>query len=350
MKGSRNACLAVAWAVSALAIFCPIHLCGQSTFGTILGSVVDEKAAVIPGVEVVLTHQDTNVQRRATSNEVGRFEFLDLVAGAYRLEARQDGFKAFVQKDIGLSTRQTIRVDALMEVGAVTETVTVKATAGLIATETASVTGIVAGGEVFFLSPNSTSQRPWELMRLDPLVQNTNSATRFSMGGAYFNQSEFQIDGISAPLGTGQVASSMVMSSEALQEVSIQAVNNQAEYASPGVFQQISKGGANTVVDSRWSASRMLQLRRNGVVLAGVLGRNGVCRMQQGMKSLSNRSSGRLGDSSNHRGESRKRVGAALRFGALRNLTGNHRWPECPFRSIVGGLNGRVVEESQDPA
>jgi len=245
MKSSKNAWLAVAWVVSALAIFYPIHLSGQSTFGTILGNVVDQKAAVIPGVEVVLTHQDTNVQRRATSNEVGRFEFLDLVAGAYKLEARQDGFKTFVQKDIQLSARQTIRVDALMEVGAVTETVTVKGTPGLIATETASVTGIVSGGEVFFLSPNSTSQRPWELMRLDPLVQNTTSATRFSMGGAYVNQSEFQVDGISAPLGSGQAANSMVMSSEALQEVSIQAVNNQAEYASPGVFQQISKGGGN---------------------------------------------------------------------------------------------------------
>jgi hypothetical protein len=40
-----------------------------------------------------------------------------------------------------------------------------------------------------------------------------------------------------------------------------------------------------------------------------------------------------LGYGSNHRGESRKRVGAALRFGALRNLTGDHRWSECPFRS-----------------
>ena len=72
--------------------------------------------------------------------------------------------------------------------------------------------------------------------------------------------------------------------------------------------------------------------------------------MQQGMKSLSNRSIGLLGYGSNHGGESRKRVGAALRLGALRNFTGDHRWPECPFRSIVGGLDSRVEEESQDLA
>jgi hypothetical protein len=43
--------------------------------------------------------------------------------------------------------------------------------------------------------------------------------------------------------------------------------------------------------------------------------------------------------------KARKCVGAALSFGTLRNLTGDHRWPECPFRSIVGGLDSRVVEE-----
>src|SRR5450756_1196971 len=72
--------------------------------------------------------------------------------------------------------------------------------------------------------------------------------------------------------------------------------------------------------------------------------------MQQGMKSLGNRSRQLLGYGSNHRGEGRKRFGAALRFGTLRNFAGDHRGPECPLGSIVGGLNGRVVEESQDPA
>jgi len=65
------------------------------------------------------------------------------------------------------------------------------------------------------------------------------------MAGAYFNQAEYQIDGISVPLGTGSLAGSMVMSSEALAEVKILAVNNNAEYASPGVYEQISKGGTN---------------------------------------------------------------------------------------------------------
>ena len=91
----------------------------------------------------------------------------------------------------------------------------------------------------------------------------------------------------------------------------------------------------------------MLQLRRKGIGLARVLGRGGAGGMQQGVQSLGNRSIGLLRDGSNHRGESRKRVGATFGFRTLRNFTRDHRGPERPFRSIVGGLNGRVAEESQ---
>jgi hypothetical protein len=247
MEKSRNRSFVVALSLLVLGLAASSGqlLYGQSTFGSVLGNVMDVNRAVIPGVPVTLTNQNTNVTRKATTNEAGIFEFLDLVPGVYRLEANKEGFKTFVKGDIELTARQIIRINPVMELGTLTETVTVEATPGLIATETSTVSGTVQGGEAFFLSPNSTTQRPWALMRLDPLVQNTNSSTRFTMAGAYYSQSEFQIDGISAPLGSGRLATSMVMSSEALQEVSIQAVNNKAEYASPGVFQQISKGGTN---------------------------------------------------------------------------------------------------------
>lgn len=221
------------------------RLYGQSTFGAILGNVTDQKGLVAPGIEVRLTNQSTNITHSSLTSELGAYEFLNLIPGIYRVEAKREGFKSFAKGDIELTARQTIRVDMVMEVGALSATVTVEATPGLIDTETSSLKGTVAGGEVHFLSPTTDSQRPWTLMRLNPLVQNTNSGTRFSMGGAYYNQAEFQIDGISAPLGAGGPAGSALMSSEAVQEVAILAVNNSAEYASPGIFQQISKGGGN---------------------------------------------------------------------------------------------------------
>jgi len=229
----------------ALAGGCGLPLWGQSTFGTILGSVLDAKGGAIPGVEITLTDEGTNVVRTTKTNEAGIFEFVDLVAGFYRLEVRQEGFKTFVQEGIELSSRQTIRIDPVMDLGAVVETVTVRPVPGLIETETGAISATVLGGMPFFLSPSTISQRPWDQMRLDPLVQSTSSATRFTMAGLYHSQSEFQVDGIIVPLGAGGWAGSMTMSSEAIAEMKILAVNNSAEYASPAVTLQISKYGIN---------------------------------------------------------------------------------------------------------
>jgi len=219
----------------------------QSTFGSILGAVTDPNGALVPAAQVTLTHQETSIIRQATTNQAGLYEFPNLVAGTYRLQVRREGFKAFVKADIAVGSRQSVRVDAVMELGTITETVTVTSTPGLIETDTAALSGTVAGGEVHFLSPTMESQRPWTLIRLNPLVQNTNSGTRFSMGGAYFNQAELRIDGITSPLGAGGPAGSNHMTAESVAEVKILAVNNSAEFASPGVLQQVSKGGGNAV-------------------------------------------------------------------------------------------------------
>ncbi len=244
----KHSCLKVlALGVLLLAAWAGSPLWAQSTFGTILGSVTDPNGAVMPGAQVTLTHQETNIARQATANEAGLYEFPSLVAGTYRLQVNRDGFKAFVKADIALGSRQTVRLDAAMQLGALTETVTVTSTPGLLETDTSSLGASIAGGEVHFLSPTTDSQRPWTLMRLNPLVQNTASGTRFSIGGAYPSQSEFQVDGITSPIGSGSPSASTLMSAEGVQEVRVLGGNNSAEYASPAVYQQISKSGGNAL-------------------------------------------------------------------------------------------------------
>jgi len=241
--------LPTAWICVALAALCLLEPAAQaqSTFGAILGTVTDQQGGSITGVDVTLTHQETNIVRNGTTNEQGNYEFLNLIPGTYQVRAARTGFKTFVKGDIELGARQTVRVDAVMEVGATTETVTVTATPGLIETETSSLGGAIAGGEVHFLSPTTDSQRPWTLMRMNALVANTASGTRFSIGGAYHNQSEFQVDGITSPLGGGGPGASTLMTAEGVQEVRVLGGNNSAEYTSPAVFQQISKSGGNAL-------------------------------------------------------------------------------------------------------
>lgn len=237
------------WVVLVLAGICllPQAAQAQSTFGSVLGTVIDQQGRSIPGADVTLTHQETNIVRNGSTSEQGNYEFLNLVPGTYQVRASRTGFKTFVKGDIEVGSRQAVRVDAVLEVGATTETVTVVATPGLLETETSSLSGSIAGGEIHFLSPTTDSQRPWTLMRLNPLVQNTASGTRFSIGGVYHSQSEFQVDGISSPAGSGGPAASTLMTAEGIQEVRVLGGNNSAEYASPAIFQQISKSGGNAL-------------------------------------------------------------------------------------------------------
>jgi Carboxypeptidase regulatory-like domain len=65
---------------------------GQSTFGTILGTIQDESGSIIPGVAVTATNVDTATQRTATSNEAGLYQFPNMQPGTYSVTATKPGF------------------------------------------------------------------------------------------------------------------------------------------------------------------------------------------------------------------------------------------------------------------
>ncbi|HUG80496.1 MAG TPA: carboxypeptidase-like regulatory domain-containing protein, partial [Bryobacterales bacterium] len=108
------------------------QLPAQTATGVITGSLTDSTGAVIPGAKVTLTDQQTNQSREQMSNESGIYEFRALPRGNYTLSAELDGFKKEEVTGIQLTVAQTLRLDVQMEVGALTEQVTVEATAGLV--------------------------------------------------------------------------------------------------------------------------------------------------------------------------------------------------------------------------
>src|SRR5690242_12213999 len=73
---------------------------GQTTFGSIAGSVSDSTGAVIPGAQVTLTNLGTTEKRVAPSNTEGLYQFVNLVPGRYRIEVEKEGFKHFVREPI----------------------------------------------------------------------------------------------------------------------------------------------------------------------------------------------------------------------------------------------------------
>ena len=94
----------------------------QSTLGVVLGSVRDASGAVVAGAAIKLTNVGENTSREATSNANGDYEFQSVKAGQYSLTVTQAGFRNFTARDFSVAARQTVRVDAALQVGDVTQT------------------------------------------------------------------------------------------------------------------------------------------------------------------------------------------------------------------------------------
>ena len=106
----------------------------QETRGTIVGHVLDEQGAAMPGVNVTITNIDTNVSATLTTNSTGYYQAPLLLPGNYRVTAELQGFKTAVRNGIILSVAQQATVDVTLGVGAVSETVTVSGEAPILET------------------------------------------------------------------------------------------------------------------------------------------------------------------------------------------------------------------------
>ena len=96
------------------------------TQGSILGVATDTTGAVIPGAEVAITNVETGQSLATTTNEVGIFEVLGLNRGLYDVSVTLEGFKTWTIERAELLVGQRLRVSPVLEVGDVTEQITVE--------------------------------------------------------------------------------------------------------------------------------------------------------------------------------------------------------------------------------
>ena len=112
----------------------------QITTGVIQGTVADETGAPLPGVTIEARNVGTNLTRTQVTAADGRYVFLQLPPGSYRLTFKLQGFATFVQDDIQLTVGQTITIPASMKVGGLQETITVSGTPVVESTRTSAAT------------------------------------------------------------------------------------------------------------------------------------------------------------------------------------------------------------------
>ena len=112
--------------------------------GTITGTVVDPAGAVIANAALEARNTETNARYPVASSSTGNYTMPDLPAGTYELDITAPGFKKFVRSALVVQDAQTIRVDATLQVGQATESVTVTTEATLLKTESGELSQTVS--------------------------------------------------------------------------------------------------------------------------------------------------------------------------------------------------------------
>src|SRR3954453_12865162 len=120
----------------------------QGTTATISGNVPDASGSAIAGASVTATNVDTNVTRKQATQADGAYSVLFLPIGTYRVEITATGFKKFEQTGIVLEVNRNAKVDAALQVGALTETIEISADALLVETTNPALGQVVNNKDI----------------------------------------------------------------------------------------------------------------------------------------------------------------------------------------------------------
>jgi hypothetical protein len=111
----------------------------QTLYGNIVGVVMDAQGAVVPGATVTIVNNDTNLTREVTTDAQGAYNFVNVLAGPYDVRVALEGFREAVRSNVPVTPGQISRVDMRLEVGALSEGVTVRSAAELLQADKADV-------------------------------------------------------------------------------------------------------------------------------------------------------------------------------------------------------------------
>ena len=133
--------------VGAVLLLAATNAWAQAT-AQINGTVADSSGAVLPGVTVVAIQTDTGFRRESVTDQEGAYALLNLPIGPYRLEASLQGFRSFVQTGIQLQVSSNPVIKVTLELGQLSETLTVEGQAPLVETRNPAVGNVMTNAQV----------------------------------------------------------------------------------------------------------------------------------------------------------------------------------------------------------
>jgi Carboxypeptidase regulatory-like domain/TonB dependent receptor-like, beta-barrel len=236
----------------------------QVNRATISGTVTDSSGAALPGVSIIITG-DSGVVLTALTNQAGEYTVPSVPVGTYSVKFEMTGFKTHMREKLTLQVSQTLRVDAELEVGRLTETVSVSGTPQIIQRETPEV-GTTVSREYLTMLPLSMGGGRYPETFAYKLTAGVEGGTWTSrINGSPAFSKEVLLEGASVTTYLSGHFGESSVSMEALQEFKIQTSGLSAEYGrtAGGVFNFVMRSGQNQAHGTGFSTFRHEALNAN---------------------------------------------------------------------------------------
>lgn len=253
----------------------------QEVRASLTGTVTDSQGAAIPGVTITATNVANNSSITQITNDSGLYLTPFLSPGTYRLTAEKAGFKRYVRDGIILQVQDRARLDVVLEVGEISQSVTINAEVSQLQTETASRSQVIANElisqvptqgrnpfQIAWAAPGVVKTGGWRYLRSFDIAGTSN----FAVNGGRNRENEVLLDGISNVRGNRTVIHVPTM--ESVQEFKVATNTYDAQYGRTGggVVTIVTKSGTNSLHGTLFENFQVEELNANQTELnrAGV--------------------------------------------------------------------------------
>ena len=239
---------------------------GQVLYGALTGTLTDRSGAVVPNTEVVITNESTGAVRTANADQQGDYSFKNVLPGPYTVSVTPKGnFARFTQKSVQVDTNRTMRVDVILQVGNVSQEITVDAAPPVLQTETAEVNHQISETQLTQLPITSTQGRQYQAMytiipgaanvvEQNSTASNPSRAMSVNFNGISFNGNTTRIDGAINYYGWLPYLIAYVPPADSISNVNIVTNSFNAEQGVAGGASVTitTKSGTSTFHGSAW--------------------------------------------------------------------------------------------------
>jgi hypothetical protein len=241
----------------------------QSITSSLIGTVHDNSGAVVPNATITAINLATNARAETQTDSTGNFVLLQLKPGSYTVEVSAPGFKKYVRSGLVLELQQQARLDASLEVGQLSEAITVTADASTLETTTSTIGDVVNNHAILNLPLNT--RNIYSLIYLTPGVAggigNDYNSLSYSVNGARGTSMETMVDGATGgfPTVNGYFGIGVFPSVDAIGEFKMMDSNYSAEFGRSlgNVVNVIYKSGTNAFHGSAYEFLRNSALDAN---------------------------------------------------------------------------------------